>query len=394
MATSVIVGQWNMLAYEPEVLPWDIRAPKVIAVLSEMFNEGQCDFVVVVENTRPWEILDKLRVSNQNIQGVAVVDRTRPEDTSIPVMVGTMLDDRDEARTVREGGWRDSEAEGIGECGDTTKQNSTALTQQGHGLGQNRQRHTAIDTTTKHLLDGKYKHDRSKIDIPTRMAASTISIYYDSTKFTLAPGANDPVVPLTILLGREEGKTEEASQTLPIAAVKYFAWTFQRNDDIAELVMIIGAHLSSGGDDRSILRREAELATLGSYVDTVDCAVFLAVDCNDGFTPQDFETSNKTLSDLGFADGLGATLQDEMDGYFKMRHVAQFLTPEEPDPVDLEVQPAPVPVDLEVQPAPVPVDLEVQPAPVPVGPEDCPTPEDPGSIHHSSRAQDSRIPSR
>ena len=70
--TNVVIGQWNMLtsnmAYgeflsnndEREFLPWEIRGPKVVNVIKNMFQDQKCDFVVVVENDKPWEILEGL----------------------------------------------------------------------------------------------------------------------------------------------------------------------------------------------------------------------------------------------------------------------------------------------------------------------------------------------
>ena len=78
---SVTIGQWNMLASsmaygeflsaddERTFLPWGVRKDKVVNVIKSMFKQG-CDFVVVIENDRPWEILAALPTE---IAGVAVL---------------------------------------------------------------------------------------------------------------------------------------------------------------------------------------------------------------------------------------------------------------------------------------------------------------------------------
>ena len=86
---SITIGQWNMLASsmaygeflsaddERTFLPWGLRKDQVVDVIKKMFVKG-CDFVVVIENDRPWEILaalnDVAALKDLGIAGVAVVD--------------------------------------------------------------------------------------------------------------------------------------------------------------------------------------------------------------------------------------------------------------------------------------------------------------------------------
>ena len=98
--TTVVIGQWNMLtsnmAYgeflsnndERNFLLWAIRGPKVMQVIQNMFTEQKCDFVVVVENDKSWEILESLRNTTPTMGGVAVVDQSKREAHNNSAWIG------------------------------------------------------------------------------------------------------------------------------------------------------------------------------------------------------------------------------------------------------------------------------------------------------------------
>jgi hypothetical protein len=75
---NIKVGFWNMLAVglsddgfvteDPESIDWAIRGPKVIAVISQMFDEGY-DVVSVVENDMFLNILEGLQAEGRPIYG-------------------------------------------------------------------------------------------------------------------------------------------------------------------------------------------------------------------------------------------------------------------------------------------------------------------------------------
>jgi hypothetical protein len=112
-SSDVVIGQWNMLASnmaygeflsrddERTFLPWELRQEKVVAVLSGMFKEGKCDFVVVIENDRPWEILTGLRTAiGSDMACVAVVEKSDIGGNTAACLGGNR-----EARTIIKDIW-------------------------------------------------------------------------------------------------------------------------------------------------------------------------------------------------------------------------------------------------------------------------------------------------
>ena len=69
---------------ERTFVPWGLRQAKVVDVLAGMFTAGKCDFVVVLENDRPWEILAGLRQTFGDMACVAVVDQSTKWKGVIP----------------------------------------------------------------------------------------------------------------------------------------------------------------------------------------------------------------------------------------------------------------------------------------------------------------------
>ena len=111
--SDVVIGQWNMLASsmaygeflskddERTFLPWGLRQAKVVDVLAGMFTAGKCDFVVVLENDRPWEILAGLRQTFGDMACVAVVDQsTKWKGNNTAAWIGGNPDASENMKTI------------------------------------------------------------------------------------------------------------------------------------------------------------------------------------------------------------------------------------------------------------------------------------------------------
>jgi hypothetical protein len=87
MTPAITIGQWTMLPATREFAefrinhPWETRTWSVIAILQRMLII--CDFVVVLENDHPQDILRLLQTTRPSYRGVAVLNRSTQDHISI-----------------------------------------------------------------------------------------------------------------------------------------------------------------------------------------------------------------------------------------------------------------------------------------------------------------------
>lgn len=70
----------GFICNEPESIKWEVRGPKIVAMLSKCFDEG-CDAVGVVECDHPFSILEQLQSKGRPIY--ATIQRVRSNKTNV-----------------------------------------------------------------------------------------------------------------------------------------------------------------------------------------------------------------------------------------------------------------------------------------------------------------------
>jgi hypothetical protein len=325
---AITIGQWNMLASsiaygeflskddERTFLPWGVRQKKVVNVLREMFVKG-CDFVVVVENDRPWEILSELKQPSEvggpmpmpHIECVAVVDQSSITAINNTALIG--------GRKGRAKEITDLWTKQFGVEGDSLVKTQIALGHLNMTSSITGQREHVVRASDSNLYNNLYNsnyNNMEKVREPgMSIAPDTISIYYNSAKYKVIE--KEDVTRVCIK------DTDCCSPSLPFNDKRHYAWTF-KNLDTNQYIEIIGAHLASGDEKSDHIKRQKDMADLKYTLNRDDNRfwnhpTFLVMDANFGHNSGDFAQCEEKLQQMAFIDGLGP---DYMDGSFKMRH--------------------------------------------------------------------------
>ncbi len=101
----------------------------------------------------------------------------------------------------------------------------------------------------QYMYDDNNKKFNSAYDTTRSAAPDTISVYYDTAKFSVVNDVDHTVLCLS-----------DDYRRLPINDKRHYAWTFQ-NKKTQEHIRIIGAHLASGNTEKDYINRTTDLAS-------------------------------------------------------------------------------------------------------------------------------------
>ena len=132
---------------------------QVVNVITEMFTRG-CDFVVVIENDRPWEILAALPTE---IAGVAVVDQSDKTGSNTAAWIGGDYATRGDFLAAWTHGSisTDKTTEAL-KVDETTRQALWHLQKASSTRLRSSQRDATVEHARQQLLIDKYKKQRTQ----------------------------------------------------------------------------------------------------------------------------------------------------------------------------------------------------------------------------------------